>query len=176
MGTIVRLAQTAAAGVLFIVLLAGCAQPARVENTKSSPKGPTLEGMFAYYDQPRLDPEPSVDSAGGVYLCRIVDISGSPTLSVTIDLISDEVRPGTTKRQRERSSWPAYVGYNRYRHPQELAIPGAVMAITEHGQQLRVAGPKAFIEWFRADPDRLDQNFYVRFSGGSVQNLWPWTY
>ena len=125
--------------------------------------------------EPVVRPEPSGDSTGGTYLCRIVSITTTPIPTVVVDLITNDWQPGTTTRDRERSSWPDHWGWNRTRHPQSLSLTDATLAATSHSGDLRIVSPAAFAAWWKRDwfPEG---NFYITFWGGSVDRLWPWTY
>jgi hypothetical protein len=150
--------------------------PASSTGEPSAAPLPSVPGLFADYDQPHLNPEPRGDSSGGTYLCRIVDVSSAHDGRVTVDLITDEWAPGTTKRDRERSSWPDYIGHNRYVHRQTLSLAGAVLAATQWGHDLHVVGLKVFADSWRADSYGRVENYYIRLRGHSVLALWPWTY
>jgi hypothetical protein len=118
--------------------------------------------------------EPSADVTSGLFLGHIVAVrSEEPHPSLDIDFVSDEMQPGLTKRQRERSSWPRYFGWNKFRHVQTIRLSDSA-TVCSFGYDYQAIP----LETFADDIDRYDPDgelvWYVALNKGRVVVVWPW--
>jgi hypothetical protein len=71
----------------------------------------------------RNDPEPRGDVQQGTYMAFLLRVSAEATpASIVVDMVTDKAVPWATKRDLERSSWGAWIGWNRFRRSQAIAL------------------------------------------------------
>ena len=121
-------------------------------------------------------PEPKRGVTRGVYLGRITSISGTDSAPVfTVDFITEAPQPGTPESSLHGSSWPDFIGWNRYVHPQRFKVDDAGQFF-DNGLQFQDETLEGFVQNWRSDSDasRLNRNIFI--DQGEVHAVWPWMY
>jgi len=179
-GTVLkRVLATASLAVLLLLTACGAAPsatpPPRAERTvqRYEEQIQGLRDVLWSLGQ-SASAEPSVDVTSGLFLGRIVAVdTDEPAPSLDIDFVSAEMQPGLTTRQRQRSSWPRYFGWNKFRHVQTVRLSDSA-TVCSYGYDYQAVP----LETFARDIERYDPDgelvWYVALDKGRAVVVWPW--
>jgi hypothetical protein len=167
--------------VVVVLLLAGCSQassvaPAKVSPTRATetpvdPADSVMRDILGKTDD-AVATEPAGDVSRGVFLGHITSVVTSPVPAFEVDFVTPDMQPGVTKEQRERSSWPDYFGWNRFKHRQRFGA-GYASLITG-GMRFEPVSFEQFAREYASDQDSASLNYYILVRGHEIDAVWPW--
>jgi hypothetical protein len=171
--------------VLAVLLASGCSNGSMTGGDKQQPRSvqesaPATDEASAVMRDilgmmgDAVAAEPSGDVSHGLFLGRITRVEPSGTGAFVVDFVTPEMQPGVSKEQREKSSWPGYFGWNRFKHPQRFRADRSTL-ITG-GLRFEPVSMDGFVREYKASSESGSINYYLLVSEGEIEAVWPWQY
>jgi hypothetical protein len=123
-----------------------------------------LEGLEALLTRvdPMVLPEPSGEATDGVYIARVVEVSPTPQLAVSLDWLTDRRGLGNASNTA-----------NSVAGTQTLPVSDAVIALPGSTSTYSVVAPDTLAARWRSEGSAHDTAYFVSVTNGKVVAMWP---